>query len=184
MQKIFLVRHGQDVDNAAGILNGRRNNGLTDLGREQAKSAGQKLLNNNIQVIISSPLDRTQETAQIIADELGVKEIITDDRLIERDFGVLTGKPATDIPQYAKNIIHTDKVDYFLDGEGAEDYPTVLKRGGEVLAEIKQKYPDKNILIVTHGGIGKMIQAVCHGWSWEESLTTPFIDNAEVVELA
>ena len=43
MRKIFVIRHGQDTDNVRGILNGRRDTDLTDLGRQQAILAGQKL---------------------------------------------------------------------------------------------------------------------------------------------
>lgn len=68
--------------------------------------------------------------------------------------------------------------------EGAEDFPTLLKRGKKILEEIKQRHPDKNVLIVTHGDIGKMIRAAYHGWTWEEGLKTPYFDNTGVMELS
>lgn len=184
MNKIFLVRHGQDTDNAAGILNGRRDTELTELGREQVRRVAEKLRDNAVEIIYASPLKRAYETARIIGTILGIDEIITDEHLIEREFGILTGKPVSDIPKYADRIIQTDKVNYFLEVEGAEDFPTLLDRGRKILQEIRQRHPDKNILIVTHGDIGKMIRAAYHNWTWEQGLKTPHFDNTEILELS
>lgn len=184
MSKIFLVRHGQDMDNAAGILNGRRDMELTELGREQAKKVAEKLRDNKVQIIYSSPLKRAYETARIIGTVLGVDEIITGEHLIEREFGILTGKPVSDIPKYTDKILPTDRVNYFLEVKGAENFSTLLERGRKVLQEITQRYPNKNILIVTHGDIGKMIRAAYHQWTWEQGLKTPYFDNTGVLELS
>lgn len=183
MTKIFLVRHGQDEDNANGILNGRRDTPLTELGRNQASTVADKLKDDGIQVIYASPLKRAYETARIIANKLGVDEVITDEHLMEREFGVLTGKPVADIPKYSSKTLQTDRVLYFIEAEGAEDFPTLYQRGKKIIEEILQRHPDKNVLIVAHGDIGKMIRAAYHGWSWEEGLKTPYFDNTGVLEL-
>lgn len=184
MTKIFLVRHGQDEDNANGILNGKRDNPLTDLGRQQAKAVAEKLKNNNIQIIYSSPLKRAYETARIIAQELGVDEVIVDEHLTEREFGIYTGKPVADITKMTKNVLVGDKVTYFLDGDGTEDFPALLKRGEKILEEIRERHPNERVLIVTHGDIGKMIRAAYHNWSWEDGLKTPYFDNTGILELS
>jgi len=184
MSKIFLVRHGQDTDNAAGILNGRRDTELTELGREQAEKVAEKLRDNDVQIIYASPLKRAYETAWIIATELEIDEVVADEHLIEREFGILTGKPISDIPKYTDKILPTDRVNYFLEVEGAEDFPALLLRGKKILDEIRQRHPDKNVLIVTHGDIGKMIRAAYHGWTWEDGLKTPYFDNTGVLELS
>lgn len=54
----------------------------------------------------------------------------------------------------------------------------------KILSEIRERYEDKVILIVTHGDTGKMIRAVCHGWTWENGLKTPYFNNAGILELA
>lgn len=184
MSSIFLVRHGQDTDNAAGVLNGRRDTELTETGREQARIVAAKLKDNNIQVIYASPLKRTYETAKIIADELGIDQVIAEAGLIERDFGVLTGKMISDIPKYTDKILPTEKVNYFLEADGAEDFPSLQQRGEMVLNSIRHKHQDQNILLVTHGDIGKMIRAAYHGWSWEQGLKTPYFANTGVLELS
>ena len=183
MNQLFLVRHGQDTDNATHILNGRRNTELTDLGREQAYQVATKLKDKNISVIYSSPLKRTFETASIIAKELGINEVIKIDDLIEREFGILTGKPLSDITKYSKKNLLIDGVTYFLEVDGAEDFPALLERGKKVLAEIQARSLDKNILIVTHGDISKMIRAAYNNWTWEQGLQTPYLDNTGIIEL-
>lgn len=183
MGNIFIVRHGQDEDNAALILNGRRDKPLTRLGRQQAKIVADKLRPNEINIIYSSPLKRAFETAQIIARELEIRQIIKHPDLLEREFGILTGKPIADIPKFANKILHADKVDYFLDADGAEDFESIYKRAKSVLQEINKKYPDKNVLIVTHSDIGKMLRAVFLSRSWQEELRTPYFANADILEL-
>ncbi|MFA5230620.1 MAG: phosphoglycerate mutase family protein, partial [Candidatus Paceibacterota bacterium] len=72
MLKIYLARHGQDQDNAMGILNGHRDNPLTDLGISQAHTMADKAKEKNLtfDVIYSSPLQRTFQTASIIGETL------------------------------------------------------------------------------------------------------------------
>jgi len=111
--KIFIVRHGQDEDNANGILNGHRNKPLTTLGRDQAEIIGQKLKGEEIDIVFASPLARAFETAEIISDIAGFPQPIKEDLLIERDFGFFTGRPVADIPVLAKKIFKGDKINYF-----------------------------------------------------------------------
>jgi broad specificity phosphatase PhoE len=184
MANIFIVRHGQDEDNAAGILNGRRDMPLTELGHKQAKIAGEKLKDNKIDVIYCSPLQRTRQTAEIIGKEIGINNVITLDDLVERNFGVMTGKPVADIPKYAGNkVLKTEHVLYFLEVEGSETFPQVLARAKRVLDWVQAKHPAENVLLATHGDLGKMIRAAFHGWTWEKGLLHSPLDNSEVLEL-
>jgi broad specificity phosphatase PhoE len=183
MGNIFVVRHGQDVDNAALILNGHRDKPLTDLGRKQAQIVGEKLIEHNIQVVYSSPLKRAFQTAQIIARKLGIKNVVKYPNLIERDYGILTGKPLSDIPKFATEILKTDRIDYFLNAKDAEDFPTAYNRAKNTLEDIKAKNPNQNVLIVTHSDMAKMLRAAYHNWDWVDGLKTPFIENTGILEL-
>lgn len=184
MLKIFLARHGQDTDNESSILNGRRDTKLTELGRKQASEAADKLIDKDIEIVYSSPLKRAYETASIIAKRIGVNDVVEIDDLVERDFGVLTGKSISEITHYANNILKTDKVNYFLDAEGAEDFPTLLEREKKLLNKIFEKHKEGNILLVTHGDTGKMLQAAFYGWDWEKGLKEPYFANTEILELS
>ena len=183
MTTIYLIRHGQDVDNADKILNGRRDGTLTPLGKRQAREVAKKLINEKIEAIYSSPLNRAYETALIIAKELGLKDVKIDVDLIEREFGVLTGKPVADIPKYAKEVVVSDGVNYFIEADGAETFPELLGRAARVLKRITDKHPRWNVIVVTHGDIGKMIIAAFHDWSWLEGIKAPYFNNAAILEL-
>lgn len=183
MGKLFIVRHGQDEDNANGILNGRRNQPLTALGREQAKTVAEKLHSYKIDIIYSSPLKRAFETAQIIGAKLKMNDILIHEHLIEREFGILSGKPILDIPLFAKKILKTDRVNYFLEAQGAEKFPDLYKRAQKILYEIKEKHINENVLVVAHGDIGKMMRAAHHKWTWEEGLNKPYFENTGILEL-
>src|SRR5688572_3242268 len=171
--QLFIARHGQNEDNVHGILNGRRDLPLTELGREQARqlATGIKEAGLEFDVIFSSPLSRAYETAQIIADELGVQKPVVLELLIERDFGEMTGKATAKIKELcAPNIIETATITYFLNPHGAETFPQLLERGHEALKELRNRATDKKALAVCHGDIGKMIYAAATDKSWMDVL--------------
>jgi broad specificity phosphatase PhoE len=184
MNNIFLIRHGQDADNAAGILNGKRDTKLTSLGRKQANQVAQKLNNKNIKIIYTSPLKRAYETALIISKKLHVNRIVKCPLLIERDFGVLTGKPKTEIHKYSKKILLVGRVKYFLKVARSEDFPSLYARAKDAVEIIQEGKIMGNVLIVSHGDIGKMIIAVSRGWKWKKGLLTiPYLCNTCIVKL-
>ncbi len=81
-------------------------------------------------MVYASPLDRALETAAIVSTELGLAESIVHDDLIERNFGIMTGRPAADVEEMcAPDIIKTENVTYFLRPDGAETFPDLLARG-------------------------------------------------------
>lgn len=94
MKRLYFIRHGQSVLNLEETYAGQLDTPLTDYGREQAKIAGMETALIGIDIIISSPLSRAYETAQIVAREIGYPEhdIITYDLLKERSLGSLQGK--------------------------------------------------------------------------------------------
>jgi probable phosphoglycerate mutase len=187
MLKIYLARHGQDEDNVKGILNGHRDKPLTLLGQDQAKELANKIKEAGIQIdkIYSSPLKRTRQTAEIISDILSLNKPETLDLLIERDFGIMTGRLMSEIETIcAPDFIKADLVNYFLSPEGAETFPQLLERGRKILNEIKSKYSDGNILLVTSGDIGKMIYADYYNLGWQEALTMINFGNSDLLLLA
>eukprot|EP00929_Paragymnodinium_shiwhaense_P077149 TRINITY_DN39711_c0_g1_i1.p2 TRINITY_DN39711_c0_g1~~TRINITY_DN39711_c0_g1_i1.p2 ORF type:complete len:230 (-),score=57.70 TRINITY_DN39711_c0_g1_i1:174-794(-) len=190
--RILLVRHGQDEDNAEKLLNGHRDRPLTALGREQAQTLMERLRTNGYtgvpDAVVTSPLQRARETGRAIYTGLGLEEqgkpFEEWPEMIERDFGVLSGQPLSDIPKYAgDNVLQTDKVTYFLEVEGAETFPVLLERAEKVLAKVNETFKDKTVVLVGHGDINKMIRTAYYGWTWKEGLLTPYVDNTAVIEL-
>jgi len=187
MLSIYIVRHGQDEDNAKLILNGHRNKPLTALGKKQSLQMGQKLKRMRIDWsgFYVSPLTRTKQTAAIIGRELGLKKPEVMPNLIERDFGIMTGKPVADIVSLCgPRLIATEKINYFLDPYGAETFPQLLRRGRQALREIKEKHKNGNVLLVAHGDIGKMIFAAYYHLDWLTTIKMFYFDNSDVVLLA
>jgi len=187
MLNIYIVRHGQDEDNAKSILNGHRNKALTALGRKQAKEMARTLKKMKVDFSATyvSPLKRAKETAQIIAGELKLKPAKVLSSLIERDFGVMTGKPVADIVSLcAPKLVVTESINYFLNPYGAETFPQLLKRAKSVLAEIKKKHQAGNILLVTHGDIGKMIFAAYYHLDWLSTIKMFYFNNSDALLLS
>jgi broad specificity phosphatase PhoE len=180
---IYLTRHGQDEDNARGLLNGHHDTLLTDIGRCQARALVGKIKESRIKIgkVYSSPLKRTKETATIIAVDLELSlEIMSE--LIERNFGDMTGKKISDIASLCSEseVFKTANIAYFIDMPNAESFPKTLERAKIVLNKLSKE--TENILLVTHGDIGKMILVAFYGVSIKEALVIEF-GNTEVLVL-
>src|SRR5664279_1443936 len=141
---LSLIRHGQTDWNAAGRMQGSSDIPLNDTGREQAREAVELLRGAEWDVIVSSPLQRARETAQIIADGLGLEVGRSYDLLIERNYGEGEGltkaeidKKWPDVPMYP----------------GLESLDSVVKRGIAALDQVSVDYPDKKVIVVCHGTI-------------------------------
>lgn len=187
MLKIYLARHGQNEDNANGILNGHRDLPLTQAGIDQADEVANKIKEAGLVFdgVFSSPLSRAYKTAKIISEVNGFSKPQVLNELIERDFGSMTGADQSRIEELcAPDIIKTETVTYFLSSEGAETFPDLLKRAGLLLEKITQEYPDGNVLLVTHGDFGKMIYAQYYQLNWEEVLTLFHFGNSELLLLS
>jgi broad specificity phosphatase PhoE len=183
MGNIYLARHGEDEDNKNRILNGHREKGLTVKGRAQAKIAANKLkLISKNPLIIHSPLKRTFQTATIIASVSGTTEMFSEPMLIERDFGILTGKKVEDIKKYSRRIVSYNGIEFFCDGEGVESFENAHKRA---MLFLKQSPFDnfRDLVLVTHGDIGKMLIAAFYNHDWEWGIRYLTINNADIVLL-
>jgi len=187
MLKIYLVRHGQNVDNLNGILNGHRDEPLTPLGEAQALTTANhiKELGLAFDTVYSSPLIRAFKTAEIITDNLKLDKPKVLDNLIERNFGVMTGESASRIEELCSpEIIKTETITYFLSPSGAETFPQLIKRGGKVIDYLNQNHKSGSVLLVTHGDIGKMIYASYYNLDWKDILTSFHFGNADILLLS
>ena len=187
MLKIYLARHGQNEDNANGILNGHRDLPLTEIGIAQANEVADKIKAAGLSFdnVLSSPLSRAFKTAEIIADTNNLPKPIIVDELIERDFGKMTGLEQSRIEELcAPDIIKTDTITYFLSPENAETFPDLLKRAEALLDKITEQYKDGSILLVTHGDFGKMIYARYYNLDWKDVLTLFHFGNSELLLLS
>jgi probable phosphoglycerate mutase len=185
--KIYIARHGQDEDNASGTLNGHRDMPLTAKGREQAQFLGKEIVQMGLKfdAVFSSPLGRTLETARLAVAPSGNPEPVVMQELIERNFGIMTGEPVASIRERCSpDILQADPITYFLSPEGAETFPDMLARAGGVIADLKSRFADGSILIVTHGDFGKMLYAAYYGLDWKDVLLQFHFGNSELILLS
>lgn len=146
MTTLYLVRHGETVDNKAQILQGQIHGELNETGREQARAVRDKMAHEPIDAFVASDLRRAMETCEIIAAPHG-KQVVTTPLLRERDWGSFTGKFIPDL----KGATWPDDV---------ETLDHLKHRASEFLAWLKARYPDQTVLAVGHGIINKAIQSV------------------------
>ncbi|MDB4992505.1 MAG: hypothetical protein JWL75_750 [Parcubacteria group bacterium] len=187
MLKIYIARHGQNEDNANGILNGHRDMPLTDIGINQAHELADGIKNAGLtfDAIYTSPLSRAKRTAEIVCETLGFNQPIPLDSLIERDFGILSGELVSDIEKLcAPDIIKTDTITYFLAPKNGETFPDLLERAHHALDYIRAEHADGSILLVSHGDMGKMLYASFYNLPWQDTLTKFHFGNCELLLLA
>ena len=173
--KITLVRHGETDDNFNEILQGRRNILMNDTGRRQVGMLKMKLDNKKFDYCYTSPLTRAVETAMIlIGDRV---EMIPDKRLIERDLGELDGKESAMYNEYKFWDYDLDKDDFKV-----EKIKDLFKRCEEFLNYIKEKYPDKDILIVTHLAPYRALRHLINKTSLKGNLLDGEVRNCQMEE--
>ena len=153
----FILRHGQSLGNIKKIAccwPEKIYSPLTKKGEKQIQEVGQKLKKEKIDLIFSSDLLRTKQTAKIIGKELGLKPKL-DKRLREVNVGIFNGKPIKEVGRFwdregkLSPLEHYLKRFQFAPPKG-ETYTEIEKRLSEFIKEIDKKYQGKNILIVSH----------------------------------
>lgn len=150
---LLLVRHGESVGNVRGLIQGQRDEPLTDHGREQAAALGERLKKDGgADRIVSSPLARAFATAEAISCALDLP-VTTDDRLMEYDFGEPSGLTVSEVqeryPGWSWLADPGAAPRDLLPGE--EGWPSFDARVAEALAELMAL--DGQSIAVTHGGV-------------------------------
>lgn len=173
---VYVIRHGQTEWNVLKKMQGSADIPLNEKGIEQAQQTKLNLENVTFDVILCSPLIRAKQTAEIINNERNLN-IIFDNRLRERDYGEFEGTSKSsfnynDFWAYNKNIKYAK----------AENVQEFFNRVYGFLDEIKNKYIDKNILIVCHAGVTKAIECYANGMMKDEEIGPYLPDNASIQE--
>ena len=154
--KIIVVRHGETDENIGHIMQGNMDTVLNNTGINQAIEVRNKLKDTNIDLIISSPLKRTAVTAQLISNY--TIPIIYDKRLLSRNHGEFEGisRDTIDNNEYWNIKINKEY-------QTAESVADLFNRVSSLLNEIKEKYKNKTILLVTHSGICRVLYYYFNG---------------------
>lgn len=165
MTEICLVRHGQTDWNFNQIVQGREDIPLNENGRKQAEQSAELLSQEKWDIIISSPLSRAVETAEIIANKVGIPTVSLDERFIERNFGEASGKA---IP-LVREAIANEGV------EGIEKDVEIVERCFSAFQDIAKKYENKRVIVTAHS---HTIKAILCGIAPSEFTFRTHLDNA------
>src|SRR5206468_2330987 len=143
MATLLLVRHGETDWNAEGRLQGHTDRPLSEFGRRQAERLATTLAAEKLDAIYASDLARARETAEIVGEHLRLP-VVLDPDLRERDWGTWEG------------LTSMQRIGVELVGESTEDHSRRMLRALERAAAT---HPSGRVLVVTHGGSMRRVQA-------------------------
>jgi len=173
---IYFVRHGHTYRNIQNIMNPWEVDSLlNDKWIEQAIDAWIKAKNDNItfDIIISSPLSRALDTAKLIAKETWYKEkIILNSKLVEQYAWVFKDSSHDDIKKEF-NVESTEEIRRIFKSikyNKKEDISDFIKRISEFYKEVTEKYSEKNILIVWHSWVCRVILWLSKGIDLDKAI--------------
>lgn len=154
----MLVRHAEPAESARGRCYGSLDVGLSDGGRRQCETLADRLREESVTAIVSSPRLRALETARPIAGASGL-EVLVADELRELDFGVLEGRTYDEIartmPELFARWMSEPTAVRFPGGEG---YGDLRARALRWLGGLEAR-TDGVVVAVTHGGVVRCLVA-------------------------
>lgn len=168
MITLYLARHGQTEENLKRIFQGHLPGVLTEEGKRQAAELGETLEGIELDVVVSSDLQRVVDTVRIA---LGGRSIpwTTTPLLREIDWGSWTG-------------LYLKAVDRNNPPADVETWEMLYRRAGKFLDYIRLNYAEKRVLAVAHGQINRAIQAWLENVPAENMNAIPLMRNGEVRE--
>ncbi|HCM94065.1 histidine phosphatase family protein [Glutamicibacter arilaitensis] len=165
---LALVRHGQTDWNLAGRLQGRTDIPLNETGREQARAVGRALAGQGWSLILGSPLERAQETATLMAEQLGAATGDAVPELIERGFGPLESRIMAEVSE-EETAAAKDQLEPRAD---------ILSRAIPALLELAKAHAGTKIMIVSHGATMRNIRDALAGTKEARG-----VENGEVLDI-
>ena len=177
--RLILTRHGETLENAERFVQGQSVHGrLSETGIEQVKKLAERLKDEKIDVIYSSDLGRSADTAKEISHHHDI-EIIFSEELRERNLGV-----------FEKNKLTEDEFRDFIaklkspdeDFETGESIEQTLSRSNEFIRRILNEHANDTVLLVCHAGIGQAIVASIMRYSVEDIVNMDNFENTAVYE--
>ncbi|GED98534.1 histidine phosphatase family protein [Gordonia crocea] len=147
--RLVLLRHGQTPLSVDRRYSGRDDVALTDVGHEQAALAAARLASWPISAIITSPLQRTRQTAEPLAAATGLP-VTVDEGLIETDFGQWEGLTFAEAAERDPELHRSWIGDIEVAPPGGESFADAARRVAAARAAIVAAHPDETVVVVSH----------------------------------
>lgn len=148
--RLFLVRHGATQLSTEDRFAGATDVELSEEGIFQAERLAERLADDNIKAVYSSPLKRTMHTAKILAKPYGLTPIVQDG-LREIDHGHWEGMRRADVEaQFPEEYAAWEEDPYTFSPAGGENGVSVIARSLPIIREIVVQHHGENVLIVSH----------------------------------
>lgn len=165
MKKIFITRHGQTDWNKVPKVQGVTDVPLNDEGKKQAQELAEFIKTSNLHFdkILCSPLSRAFETAKIVSQKNEIN-LQVEPRLIEQNFGKWEGWANVN----GDKSFHLAKQQFADSYDGGESMMKLAQRIYNLLDELKNISDDKTYLLVTHGGIARVVHSYFYDMTSEE----------------
>ncbi len=174
--KLFLCRHGETDFNVQKRLQGVMETPINGHGKLQARLVAEKLAREGFDYAFCSPLVRCRQTAEEIMRHQKGMQLVYREELKEVDLGKYAGMDRHEIEEkfpgdWAKRVDNK----YRFVHEGGESYEEAdLKRVKPLLAEFREKYSSRKILVITHAGIARLIVGNLLGLHAAEKMRVEF----------
>ena len=178
---IYLVRHGQTQWNVDRLIQGHTDTTLTKEGEDQAHKQRVMLKEIIFSKVYSSDLIRAQRTAEILNLERKLA-LQTTKMLRERNFGIYQGKTMEEGKKRLWELLAHYSADPHIKESGVETNEEVIGRAITFLREISVAHPGEKILVVTHGGIIRLL-LIHLGYVKEGMLPSGAIQNLSYIKL-
>lgn len=146
-----LFRHGQTDWNINLRLQGTADIPMNQFGIDQVRRAADLLEPGSWDVVISSPLGRAKQSAEIVAERLGISQVPTHDLLLERAFGVGEGML---YEEWNQKYSQLDQI------PGAESASQVTARAEKLLEMVASDFPGQRVLSISHGALIRFVLQV------------------------
>jgi broad specificity phosphatase PhoE len=180
--RIFVVRHGEAYKNLPfhSHMSKEKQDSLTPDGLKQARRAGKSLKDKNIVGVVASPTGRTRETARIIAQEVGLKGVFSEDPAFK---SMKKGRTPAGDPVTWSWRKGQWKAGYDPRPHGGESLEDATKRAVQGVEVLIKKYPGKGVVIVTHSDICAGLAGQAENTSFSQRYEKHGVGLAAVVEI-
>ena len=180
MLTLYIVRHGETEWNKEDRIQGRLDSSLTNKGRLHAKLLGESLKDVDFTRIISSPSQRTLETAQLIKGNRDIP-LIEDENLMEMHMGPWQGLTKEEIKaQYPHEYdCFMYRPDIYQNNH-AETFADMQNRAQLFLSELNQIGLSGNLLVVSHGLFIKSLFTIFKGTELKDLNSEPTVEGTSL----